>query len=204
MRSRSSAAALRLNVRARIRSGAMPRFSIRSATVATIVVVLPVPGPASTSSGPPAWSTTCCCAWSRRGAPLFTGPAGVLVDALAAGAPVAGVLVDALAAGLAPRPVASAGAGLVAGPAPAAARGRRTRRYAGAFGWSITAIPADATDISRAIRAGPSVSRRAGFPWPRGAWRVQLRGWVWSQGQACFRGGRMAPGRVLVTVLVMR
>ena len=31
----------------------MPRRSIRSATAATIVVVLPVPGPASTSSGPP-------------------------------------------------------------------------------------------------------------------------------------------------------
>ena len=68
MRSRSSAAALRLKVRTRIRSGEMPRRSIRSATAATIVVVLPVPGPASTSSGPPAWSTTCCCAWSRRGA----------------------------------------------------------------------------------------------------------------------------------------
>src|SRR5712672_1773209 len=111
MRSRSSPAALRLKVRTRIRSGAMPRFSIRSATAATIVVVLPVPGPASTSSGPPLWSTTCCCAWSRRGGPL-------------------------------------------AAPAPAPARGRRTRRYAGARDWSITGIPADGTDISGVIRGG--------------------------------------------------
>src|SRR5580693_748379 len=112
MRSRSSAAALRLKVSTRIRSGAMPRRSIRSATAATIVVVFPVPGPASTSSGPPSWSTTCCCAWSRRGA-------------------------------------------------EAAGKGRRTRRYAGAWEESIHRIPADATDISRPIHRRPSVSRRA-------------------------------------------
>ena len=51
MRVRSSAAALRLKVRTRICSGSMPA-SIRAATASTIVVVLPVPGPASTSSGP--------------------------------------------------------------------------------------------------------------------------------------------------------
>jgi hypothetical protein len=53
MRSRSSPAAFLLNVSTRIRLGSMPRRSIRSATAATIVVVLPVPGPASTRSGPP-------------------------------------------------------------------------------------------------------------------------------------------------------
>lgn len=57
IRSRSSIAALRLKVSTRIRSGSVPR-SIRRATASTSVVVLPVPGPASTSSGPPACSTT--------------------------------------------------------------------------------------------------------------------------------------------------
>ncbi len=45
MRSRSSPAAFLLNVSTRMRPGSMPRRSIRSATAATIVVVLPVPGP---------------------------------------------------------------------------------------------------------------------------------------------------------------
>src|SRR5580693_6144390 len=68
IRSRSSAAALRLKVSTSTRSGSRPRRSIRSATAATMVVVLPVPGPASTSRGPPPWSTTACCASSRRAA----------------------------------------------------------------------------------------------------------------------------------------
>ncbi len=59
IRSRSSIAALRLNVSTRIRSGSVPR-SIRRATDSTSVVVLPVPGPASTSSGPPTCSATAC------------------------------------------------------------------------------------------------------------------------------------------------
>ena len=45
----------------------MPRRATRSTTASTMVVVLPVPGPASTSSGPPACSTTRRCASSRRG-----------------------------------------------------------------------------------------------------------------------------------------
>ena len=66
IRVRSSAAALRLKVRTRICSGSTPA-SIRAATASTIVVVFPVPGPASTSSGPPGWSTTACCVGSSRG-----------------------------------------------------------------------------------------------------------------------------------------
>jgi hypothetical protein len=72
MRVRSSAAALRLNVRTRICSGSTPA-SIRAATASTIVVVLPVPGPASTSSGPAGWSTTACCVGSSVGAAARTG-----------------------------------------------------------------------------------------------------------------------------------
>src|SRR4051812_7537863 len=41
----------------------MPRRSTSSTTDSTIVVVLPVPGPASTRSGPPSWATTAC--WDR-------------------------------------------------------------------------------------------------------------------------------------------
>ena len=59
-RSRSCSAALRLKVSASTDSGGTPRFSMRSTIASTSVVVLPVPGPASTSSGPPAWSTTDC------------------------------------------------------------------------------------------------------------------------------------------------
>ena len=45
-----------------------PRCSMRSTIASTSVVVLPVPGPASTSSGPPGWSTTdCWCSSSDRG-----------------------------------------------------------------------------------------------------------------------------------------
>lgn len=57
IRSRSSIAALRLKVSTRIRSGSVP-CSIRRATASTSVVVFPVPGPASTSSGPPVCSAT--------------------------------------------------------------------------------------------------------------------------------------------------
>ena len=57
-RSRSCSAALRLKVSASTDSGSAPRRSTRSTIASTRVVVLPVPGPASTSSGPPAWSTT--------------------------------------------------------------------------------------------------------------------------------------------------
>ena len=53
MRSRSSSAALRLNVSTSTRAGSTCRASMRWATVSTMVAVLPVPGPASTSNGPP-------------------------------------------------------------------------------------------------------------------------------------------------------
>ena len=53
IRVRRSAAALREKVSTSTRSGVTPRFTIRSTTDSTSVVVLPVPGPASTSSGPP-------------------------------------------------------------------------------------------------------------------------------------------------------
>ena len=66
-RSRSCSAALREKVSASTWSGRAPRRSIRSAMASTRVVVLPVPGPASTSSGPPGWSTTRCCSASRVG-----------------------------------------------------------------------------------------------------------------------------------------
>src|SRR3954452_23184896 len=66
-RSRSCSAALRENVSASTWSGRAPRPSMRSTIASTSVVVLPVPGPASTSSGPPAWSTTRCWCSSRVG-----------------------------------------------------------------------------------------------------------------------------------------
>jgi hypothetical protein len=58
IRSRSSSAALRLKVSTSTRAGSMPRSLIRCTTASTMAVVLPVPGPASTSSGPRAWLTT--------------------------------------------------------------------------------------------------------------------------------------------------
>ena len=58
MRARSSAAALRLKVSTSTCSGVSPRCSTRCTTDSTSVVVLPVPGPASTSRGPPGCSTT--------------------------------------------------------------------------------------------------------------------------------------------------
>ena len=72
IRVRSSAAALRLKVRTRICSGSTPA-SMRAATASTIVVVLPVPGPASTSSGPDGWSTTACWVGSSRGRVIGAG-----------------------------------------------------------------------------------------------------------------------------------
>ena len=60
IRVRRSAAARREKVSTKMLSGAAPRASIRATTDSTSVVVLPVPGPASTSSGPPGWSTTAC------------------------------------------------------------------------------------------------------------------------------------------------
>src|SRR5690606_18353550 len=52
-----------------MREGSNPSRRTRSAIASTSVVVLPVPGPASTSSGPPRCSTTFRCAGSRSGAP---------------------------------------------------------------------------------------------------------------------------------------
>ena len=66
MRVRSSAAARRPKVSTSTCSGSAPA-SIRATTASTTVVVLPVPGPASTSSGPPRWSTTRRCASSSAG-----------------------------------------------------------------------------------------------------------------------------------------
>ncbi len=57
MRSRSAWAPRRPNVRIRIRSGSTPA-AIRAATASTSIVVLPVPGPPTTSSGPSTWSAT--------------------------------------------------------------------------------------------------------------------------------------------------
>ena len=65
MRARSSAAARRPKVSTSTCSGSAPA-AIRATTASTSVVVLPVPGPASTSSGPPGWSTTSCCAGVQR------------------------------------------------------------------------------------------------------------------------------------------
>src|SRR5512132_3427634 len=67
IRARRSAAAFRENVSTRMLSGVALRRSIRSTTHSTRVVVLPVPGPASTSSGPPACSTTARWAGSSTG-----------------------------------------------------------------------------------------------------------------------------------------
>jgi|LULJ01.1.fsa_nt_gb hypothetical protein len=63
MRALTSCAAARLNVRTRTSSAATAPDSTRCATSSTSVVVLPVPGPASTWSGPPTvatWSSTAC------------------------------------------------------------------------------------------------------------------------------------------------
>ncbi len=73
-RSRSCSAALRENVSASTRLGSAPS-SIRRTMASTRVVVLPVPGPASTSSGPPAWSTTAC--WCSSSATRVVGPSWV-------------------------------------------------------------------------------------------------------------------------------
>ncbi len=66
-RSRISPAARRLKVNISMFSTGTPR-STRSTTASTSVVVLPVPGPANTSNGPPRCSTTARCAGSSSGA----------------------------------------------------------------------------------------------------------------------------------------
>jgi len=70
-RSRRSSAAFRLKVRTRMRSGGVPART-RAVTASTKVVVLPVPGPARTSSGPCRCSTTARCAASRTGGAACT------------------------------------------------------------------------------------------------------------------------------------
>ena len=57
IRSRSAAEPRRPKVSTRIRSGSTPD-AIRAATDSTRTVVLPVPGPPITSSGPYVWSMT--------------------------------------------------------------------------------------------------------------------------------------------------
>ena len=60
-RSRISAAALFVNVMARISHGATPRFSIRFAMRYVSTRVLPDPAPASTRSGPSVVTTASRC-----------------------------------------------------------------------------------------------------------------------------------------------
>ena len=60
-RSRISAAALLVNVTARMRHGSTPRSPMRCATRCVSVRVLPDPAPARISSGPSPCSTACCC-----------------------------------------------------------------------------------------------------------------------------------------------
>ena len=59
-----SRAARRVNVSRSTRSGAAP-WSMSHATRAASVVVLPVPAPASTSSGPPGWVAAASCSGFR-------------------------------------------------------------------------------------------------------------------------------------------
>jgi hypothetical protein len=56
-----SSAALREKVSARMRAGLTPLFATRCSILATSTPVLPVPGPASTSRGPPECSTAWRC-----------------------------------------------------------------------------------------------------------------------------------------------
>ena len=63
-RSLSSSRARRVNVTARHRSGGRP-LPIRCAIACVSTRVLPAPGPATTSSGPPSWVTIACCSGSR-------------------------------------------------------------------------------------------------------------------------------------------
>ena len=64
-RSRISRAALLVNVIAKIFAGSTPR-SIRCAILAVMTRVLPLPAPASTSSGPSTWRTASRCGGLRR------------------------------------------------------------------------------------------------------------------------------------------
>src|SRR4051794_7928057 len=75
-RSRSCSAALREKVSASTWEGSTSRRSMRSAIASTRVVVLPVPGPARTSRGPPLWSTTRCWAASRETGSAVTSAGG--------------------------------------------------------------------------------------------------------------------------------
>ena len=60
-----SAAALLVNVAAKIWLGARPLFWIRYAIFAVSTRVLPVPAPAKTSWGPSGWTTASCCTLLR-------------------------------------------------------------------------------------------------------------------------------------------
>ena len=71
-RSRSSSRARRVNVTARQRSGGRPA-PIRCAIACVSTRVLPAPGPATTSSGPPSWVTIACCSGSRPAGPAAAG-----------------------------------------------------------------------------------------------------------------------------------
>src|SRR4051794_13624397 len=88
MRVRGSAAARRENVSTSTEPGAAPRRAIRSTTASTSVVVLPVPGPASTSSGPPGCSTTVRWAASSTGGPTAGGASRSSTYVLPATAPI--------------------------------------------------------------------------------------------------------------------
>jgi len=63
IRLRSAAEALRPNVSTRMWLGSVPSAT-RAATASTRVVVLPVPGPPTTRSGPSRWATTARCSAS--------------------------------------------------------------------------------------------------------------------------------------------
>ncbi|RAN96046.1 DNA-directed RNA polymerase [Micromonospora saelicesensis] len=76
MRCRSAVAPRRPKVSTRIRSGSTPSAT-RAATASTSVLVLPVPGPPSTSIGPSVCPTTSACTGSARQPPptASSGPA---------------------------------------------------------------------------------------------------------------------------------
>ena len=64
-RSRSSRAALLVKVSTQMPRGPTPTVRTRYATRCTMTRVLPLPGPATMSSGPSMCCTACCCAWLR-------------------------------------------------------------------------------------------------------------------------------------------
>ena len=75
IRSRRSSAAAVENVSARIASGGVP-CSASQAKRSTSVCVLPVPAPATISSGPPGWVTASCCAGVFSVTGTFVGYGG--------------------------------------------------------------------------------------------------------------------------------